>query len=114
VCPCVKQVIVSGQRGPMKSCLRHGGVGRGLTSRRHRGVQQEDHLFRQPEDHVRLAIQLPQSHSYLLACARPASLDAVAALDDIRLERNGSWSAVQLQKETAGVAEDGAGFITAP
>jgi hypothetical protein len=52
--------------------------------------------------------------SYLLACARPTGLDAVAALDDIGLERNGAWSAVQLQEEAAGVAQNRARLIASP
>lgn len=54
------------------------------------------------------------SSAYLLAHAGSASLDAVAALDDIGLERDGSRAAVQLQEEPAGVAEDGARFIATP
>jgi hypothetical protein len=52
--------------------------------------------------------------SHLLACARSAGLDAVAALDDICLERDGSRSAVQLQEEAAGVAENRTCLIAAP
>lgn len=52
--------------------------------------------------------------SYLLARARPASLHTVAALDDICLERDWSWSPVQLQEQAAGVAENRARFIAAP
>jgi hypothetical protein len=51
---------------------------------------------------------------YLSLCAGSASLDAVAALDDIGLERDGARAAVQLQEEAAGVAEDGARLIAAP
>ena len=51
--------------------------------------------------------------SYPLA-RRPASLDAVAAFDDICLERDGARPAVQLQEESAGVAEDGTRFIATP
>jgi len=43
-----------------------------------------------------------------------ARLDAVAALDDIRLERDGARAAVQLQEEAAGVAQHGARLIAAP
>lgn len=35
-------------------------------------------------------------------------LDAVARLDHVGLERDGTWAAVQFEEETAGVAEDGA------
>jgi hypothetical protein len=52
--------------------------------------------------------------SYLLAASRTARLDAVAALDDVRLERDGPWAAMQLQEEAAGIAQDGAGFIASP
>jgi hypothetical protein len=51
---------------------------------------------------------------YLLACARAASLDAVTALDDIGFERDRAWSAVQLQEEAAGVAQDRASLIASP
>lgn len=50
----------------------------------------------------------------LLACTRPASLDAVPALDDIGFEGDGSWAAVQLQEEAAGVAQDRSRLIAAP
>jgi hypothetical protein len=52
--------------------------------------------------------------TYLSARTRPASLDAVAALDDIGLEGDGSRAAMQLQKETAGVAEHGTCLIASP
>jgi len=41
-------------------------------------------------------------------------LDAVARLDHVRLERDGTRAAVQFEEEAAGVAEDGAGLIAAP
>ena len=41
-------------------------------------------------------------------------LNPIAALDDIGLERDWPWSAVQLQKETAGIAENGARLIATP
>ena len=41
-------------------------------------------------------------------------LDAVTALDDVGLQRDGARAAVQLQKEAAGVAEDGAGLVASP
>ena len=44
----------------------------------------------------------------------PHGLDAVAALDDVGLQRDGTRAAVQLQKEAAGVAEDGAGLVASP
>lgn len=52
-------------------------------------------------------------HAHLLASG-PARLDAVAALDDIRLERDGARAAVQLQEQPAGVAQHGARLIAAP
>jgi len=51
---------------------------------------------------------------YLLAAARSARLDAVAALDDIGLEGDGPGAAVQLEEEAAGIAEHGAGLVAAP
>jgi hypothetical protein len=51
--------------------------------------------------------------TYLLA-TRATGLDAVATLDDIGFEGDGPWTAVQLQKKTAGVAEDRARFIASP
>jgi len=41
-------------------------------------------------------------------------LDAVARLDHVGLERDGTRAAVQLEEEAAGVAEDGAGLIATP
>jgi hypothetical protein len=41
-------------------------------------------------------------------------LDTVARLDHVGLERDGSWAAVELKEETAGVAENGAGLVAAP
>jgi len=51
---------------------------------------------------------------YLLLRPRARCFDAVAALDHVGLEADGSRAAVQLEKETAGVAEDGAGLIATP
>ena len=53
-------------------------------------------------------------YQYLLTTARPARLDAIPALDDIGLQRDGTRTAVQLQKETTGIAEDGARLIAPP
>ena len=52
-------------------------------------------------------------HKYLLA-PWPTRLDAVAALDDIRLERDWSRTAVQLQKQSTGVAQHSARLIATP
>lgn len=52
--------------------------------------------------------------TYLLAAARGARLYAVAALDDVCLERDGSWAAVKLEEKAACIAEDRTGFIAAP
>ena len=41
-------------------------------------------------------------------------LDAIARLDHVGLERDGTRAAVQLEEEAAGVAEDGAGLIATP
>ena len=46
--------------------------------------------------------------------ARGCCLDAVAALDNISLEADRSWSTVQLEKETAGIAEDAAELVASP
>lgn len=48
----------------------------------------------------------------LARCLR--GLDAIARLDHIGLERDGSWAAVKFEEEAAGIAEDGAGLIAAP
>jgi len=48
----------------------------------------------------------------LARCLR--GLDAIARLNHVGLERNGSWTAVEFEEEAAGVAEDRAGLITAP
>ena len=42
--------------------------------------------------------------TYLFATARSACLDAVAALDHVGLEGDGTRAAVQLQEQTAGIA----------
>jgi hypothetical protein len=70
--------------------------------------------FVSPCSRVKFAHILDTGLPYLLACTRPASLDAIAALDDIGLERDGARSAVQLQEEPAGVAENRACLIAAP
>jgi hypothetical protein len=41
-------------------------------------------------------------------------LHAVARLDHVGLEGDGSWAAVEFEEEAAGVAEDGSGLIAAP
>jgi uncharacterized membrane protein YcjF (UPF0283 family) len=48
----------------------------------------------------------------LARCLR--GLDAIARLYHVGLERDGSWAAVELEEEAAGVAEDGAGLVAAP
>ena len=48
----------------------------------------------------------------LARCLR--GLDAIARLDHVGLERNGSWASVELEEEAAGIAEDGAGLIATP
>jgi hypothetical protein len=113
-CQCARRVIVSGRKVQTISCPKHVGVEQGQASHRHQGVQQEDRLFRQPADESDVYMMLASLHTYLLARTRPASLHAVAALDDIGLERDGAWPAVQLQKQTAGVAENGARLIASP
>lgn len=40
--------------------------------------------------------------------------DAVPALDNIGLQRDRPWAAVQLEEETAGIAEDIAHLVTTP
>ena len=50
----------------------------------------------------------------LLGKIRSHRLDTIAALNDIRLERDGTWAVVQLKEQTAGVAEDGARLIATP
>lgn len=52
--------------------------------------------------------------AYPLTSAWTAGLNAVATLDDISLERDRSRSAVQLQEEAAGIAENGARLIASP
>jgi hypothetical protein len=41
-------------------------------------------------------------------------LDAIARLDHVGLERDGTRATVEFEEEAAGVAEDGAGLIAAP
>ena len=45
---------------------------------------------------------------------RPHRLDPIAAFDDVRLQRDGTRSAVELEEETAGVAKDGAHLVATP
>jgi hypothetical protein len=63
---------------------------------------------------VRCWLQCSVKIPYLLTATGPACLDAVAALDNIGLERDGAGSAVELQEQAAGVAQDRAGLIAAP
>lgn len=46
--------------------------------------------------------------------ARAHGLDAIATLDDICLEGDGTWAAMQLEKQATGIAEDCARFIAPP
>ena len=91
----------------------HVGAGQALGRHRRQGGLQEDCSFLQSTE-ISACTKPEQSGPYLLASTRPTRLDAVAALDDIGLEGDGSWTAMQLQEQAAGVAEDGAGFIAAP
>jgi hypothetical protein len=43
-----------------------------------------------------------------------SSLDAVAALDDVRLETDGTRTAMQLEEETASIAQDRAHLVATP
>ena len=45
---------------------------------------------------------------------RAHRLDSIPALDDVCLERDGAWAAMELQEQTAGVAEHGAHLVAAP
>lgn len=91
----------------------HVGVEQDFERHRRRGGRQEDCSFLQSVQ-VSVYTDNKQSDPHLLASAGPTRLDAVAALDDIGLEGDGSWAAMQLQEQAAGVAQNGAGFITAP
>lgn len=51
---------------------------------------------------------------YLLLCSLAGRLHAVAALDNIGLEADGSRATVKLQEQTASIAKDGASFIASP
>jgi hypothetical protein len=50
---------------------------------------------------------------YLLLGAS-SSLDAVAALDNVRLETDGTRTAMQLEEETASIAQDRAHLVATP
>jgi hypothetical protein len=52
--------------------------------------------------------------TYLALRALASSFNPIPAFDNISLEADGPWTAVQLEKKTAGTAEDGAEFIPAP
>lgn len=54
------------------------------------------------------------TYLFLLGQLGPHRLDAIATLDDVCLERDGTGAAVQLEEEAAGVAEDGARLVAAP
>jgi hypothetical protein len=43
-----------------------------------------------------------------------SSLDAVAALDNVRLETDGTRTAMQLEEETASIAQDRAHLVATP
>lgn len=46
--------------------------------------------------------------------ARAHGLDAIATLDDVCLERDRTWAAMQLEKQATGIAENSARFIASP
>jgi hypothetical protein len=50
---------------------------------------------------------------YLLLGAS-SSLDAVAALDNVRLETDGTRTTMQLEEETASIAQDRAHLVATP
>jgi hypothetical protein len=50
---------------------------------------------------------------YLLLGAG-SSLDAVAALDNVRLETDGTRTTMQLEEETASIAQDRAHLVATP
>ena len=54
------------------------------------------------------------SRWYLLSRPLTSCLDAIAAFDDICFEADGSRSAVQLQEEPAGIAENRTRLIATP
>lgn len=41
-------------------------------------------------------------------------LDAISAFDHVGFEGDWSWAAVEFEEETAGVAQDAAGFVASP
>lgn len=87
----------------MRFCPKHVDAVQALAGHRRPGVRQGDHLG--PPTMCQLYSQYTFWCMYLLARTAGPSFDAVAAFDDIGLERDGSWPAVQLQEETAGIAE---------
>lgn len=54
------------------------------------------------------------AYLFLLCKIRAHSLDAIAALDNVGLEGARPRSAMQFEKETAGIAEDGAVLVASP
>ena len=52
--------------------------------------------------------------AHLLPRALCRGLDAIPALDNIRFQADGTRPAVELEKQAARVAEDGAGFVATP
>lgn len=61
---------------------------------------------------MRMLIMTPPRIPLLLI--PPAILDPIPALDDVRLETYRPRSPVELQEESAGVAEDGARLVAPP
>ena len=70
-----------------------GGAGRELAGRLHRDVRREDRLDRLSR-HMLDTVVIVEGRSYPLAPAWSAGFDAIAALDDIGLEGDGSRPAV--------------------
>lgn len=54
------------------------------------------------------------THLFLHLHTRAHGFDTVAALDDIGLERDGAWAAMQLEEQATGIAQDLASLIAPP
>lgn len=68
---------------------------------------------------LRIVLVLETIDCVILVCANlllgtAGRLDPVATLDNVGLEAYRSRTAVELEEETAGIAEDRAGFIASP
>jgi hypothetical protein len=54
------------------------------------------------------------AYNYLLASSLTCDLDSITTLDDIGLEADGTWTAVEFQKKPTSIAQYGTALIASP